>query len=235
MAVDLALLQGQGYGSPPTLRLYRWQTTAISLGAGQKIPPALQKQWQAAGLTIIRRPTGGRAVLHGSDLTYSVTANTSAGFTGRVRAVYRRLNLALQQSLACLGVQTELADGQQTRSGCLSADCFAAIAPGDLLWQGPKLCGSAQRWQEKAFLQHGSLLLSPPAPALLQLLHPGGPPPLAPISLEEILGLIPPWPALVQAFTEGFQQFFGLPVLQSDFTPAEKKLLENSPSPLLML
>lgn len=228
MAVDLALLHGQLHGSPPTLRLYHWQQPTISLGAGQNVPLELLQDWQAAGLAVVRRPTGGRAVLHGFDLTYSITAGPAAGLPPSLPAVYRAINAALQRGLASLGVATAAAARAQVPGRGRPLDCFSLIAPGDLLWQGRKLCGSAQYWRELCFLQHGSLLLSLPPASLLALLTPGPcPNPGAAVALEEILIPLPPRSRLLQALIAGFKEHFELTFFYGDLSPQEKNFLKD--------
>lgn len=236
MAVDLALFRGQAEGSPPTLRLYRWQQPTLSLGAGQKLPAAFLEKWRTVRLPLVRRPTGGRAVLHGWDLTYCFTAGPAAGFPLQVRAVYRLLNQALQRGLARLGLQTDLADQRQSQPGPAPIDCFAAIMPGDLLGQGRKLCGSAQVWQGGTFLQHGSLWLESPPAALLARLRPDFTRSRSPsTALAEILGPVPSWLTVVEAIIAGFQDYFGVALLPADLTSAERLLLRASHACRFML
>lgn len=226
LAVDLALLHGQQQGSPPTLRLYRWQQPTISLGAGQRVPPELVSRWRAHGLAVVRRPTGGRAVLHGYDLTYSVTAGVAAGFPPDPSGVYREITAALQRGLARLGLPVTPAPRLLQNRRPRVLNCFACLTPGDLLCQGRKLCGSAQIWQEMAFLQHGSLLLTPPPKELLELLEPRptADQPLS-VSLAELLPVPPPWPKLVAALTAGFRLRFAATFVGGELSLAEKNFL----------
>ncbi len=160
MAVDRALLAAHAQaGGPPTLRFYQWDRPTLSLGAGQRWP----REGSAAGdghppVAVVRRPTGGRAALHGGDLTYSLIAGQREGFPASVTGVYRRLRAGLARGLAKLGIAPETGGG---KAGADDFRCFARAGAGDLIWRGRKYLGSAQLWQGRSFLQHGSLLLQP--------------------------------------------------------------------------
>ena len=160
MAVDAVLRRSHAEaGGPPTLRFYQWSLPTLSLGAGQKLPPSLSlKRLQSLGVAVVRRPTGGRAVFHDGDLTYSIVAGAREGFPVSVTVVYRRLCRALQAGLAKLGLKTSTVTLPSPSSH--NFDCFARIGSGDLTWQGKKFMGSAQAWQGRTFLQHGSILLT---------------------------------------------------------------------------
>jgi lipoate-protein ligase A len=226
MAVDAVLRRSHAEaGGSPTLRFYQWSQPTLSLGAGQKLPEPLSlERLHSLGLAVVRRPTGGRAVLHDGDLTYSVVAGAREGFPVSVTAVYRRLCRALQAGLARLGLQTSLG-GPQT--GTFSKfNCFARLGSGDLTWQGKKFVGSAQAWQGGTFLQHGAILLTSQAAAWQQLQAASDRQTAAPvISLAEILGSAPPLDLLKDALLRGFQEELGLTLTAGDLTPWELGLL----------
>lgn len=163
MAVDCALWRSHAEnGGPPTIRFYQWVQPTLSVGAGQKLPPDLTKErLEALGWAFVRRPSGGRAVLHGGDLTYSVVAGQREGFPPSVRAVYRRLCRGLQAGLAQLGITAST--GTPSRNSRKEFHCFAWISDGDLSFQGKKFAGGAQVWRSDTFLQHGSIMVDPPA------------------------------------------------------------------------
>jgi len=158
LAVDEALLASHANDQgPPTLRFYQWSTPTLSLGAGQKWPlHSLDVTCRDLGVVVVRRPTGGRAVLHGGDLTYSLVAGARDGFPVSTTLVYRRLSQGLKAGLRRLGIMAE--SGAAVRLGTAFA-CFALATPADLTWQGRKFLGSAQVWRGPSFLQHGSILL----------------------------------------------------------------------------
>ncbi len=160
MAVDEAILRAVARGcSPATLRLYAWRPSCLSLGRGQ---PSESVDWEAcaaAGVAWVRRPTGGRAILHGNDLTYSIClALEDPRASGDILASYRRLSEGLVEGLRLLGVPAvQAAVGGD--EGEPSAACFDALAGYEIAVGGKKLLGSAQFRSEGALLQHGALPL----------------------------------------------------------------------------
>lgn len=166
MALDRWLLiQHRQHHWPPVLRFYHWQPAAISLGYHQQRWPQRWRslQWQGQPLEIVRRPTGGRAVLHQGDLTYSLVAS---GLGRHRSAVYAQLCEFLQRGWAELGLPLHF--GTAGRGYIHNPDCFGTATGADLLTpSGAKFIGSAQLWQGEAVLQHGSMRLAPD-PALLQ-------------------------------------------------------------------
>jgi len=212
-------------GGPPTLRLYQWSGPTLSLGAGQKLPPMLNPEnLQTLKLTVVRRPSGGRAVWHGSDLTYCLVAGVREGFPRSISAVYSRLARVLQRGLAHLGVDTET--GTAAPRGGFS--CFAGVAKGDLAWRGKKLVGSAQAWQGESFLQHGVILLTPQEGQwrpLLRLL--GEEESLALTSLQEILGRPPDLAVVKEALRRGLEEELGVVCQEGGLTPWETEMLSR--------
>jgi lipoate-protein ligase A len=164
MAVDETLLRSAQRGAPPTLRFYSWDGVWLSLGFAQFLDAAHRAACREAGVGIVRRATGGRAVLHGGDLTYSVTAPASALPAG-LHATYARIGEALREGLTALGVEVERAGPARASAGQGPFDCFQAPAAEEICASGRKLAGSAQRRAGGGVLQHGSLRLRPDPPA----------------------------------------------------------------------
>ena len=154
MAIDTWLLEKHRQGEhPPTLRFYTWNPPAISLGYHQKEDPAY---WQKYDLDIVRRPTGGQAVLHQGDLTYAVITSAKRG---KRLEVYRHICQFLVEGWRSLGV--ELHYGDADRQYRQNPNCFATATNADLITNtGAKAIGSAQLRRGKAILQHGSMMLS---------------------------------------------------------------------------
>lgn len=155
MAVDHALLERAATADEAVLRIYSWARPTLSLGMHERArvrPEALV----FAGVDIVRRPTGGRALLHHREVTYSVTAPARGSSLGES---YRAINLILLDALRRLGVSATAAEraGRPLRPD--AAACFAEPSAGELVVDGRKLVGSAQRRDEHALLQHGSILL----------------------------------------------------------------------------
>ena len=164
MAVDEALLRSAQRGAPPTLRFYSWDGAWLSLGFAQSLSGAQRAACREAGVGIVRRATGGRAVLHGADLTYAVAAPASALPAG-LQATYARIGEALRAGLTALGVEVERAGPSRAAAGQGAFDCFQAPAAEEICARGRKLAGSAQRRAGGGVLQHGSLRLRPDPPA----------------------------------------------------------------------
>lgn len=162
MAVDEAILEAHRLGFvPPTLRVYRWAAPTLSLGYAQRwdgpMVAGVGLTPVAGAIPVVRRPTGGRAVLHAGDFTYSIV---TTGLPEGVKASYEVLAAGLARAIAGLGLETQLAPGA-LGSG-RSPDCFQAVTQADLQAAGRKLVGSAQTRRAGAVLQHGSLYLAFP-------------------------------------------------------------------------
>ncbi|MGH7443696.1 MAG: lipoate--protein ligase family protein, partial [Longimicrobiales bacterium] len=162
MAVDQALLESVAAGAPPVLRLYRWRPACLSFGRNQAAAGIYnESRARLLGIGIVRRPTGGLSVLHDAELTYAVVA--PAAMLGGPRAAYHAINRALAMGLQDLGIPAELAGGARRTSVTAAfrgaQPCFALPAGGEVVVNGRKLVGSAQRVERRTILQHGSILL----------------------------------------------------------------------------
>ena len=174
MAVDEVLLQGVAdNGMPPTLRFYEWSPPCLSLGYFQPLDVVDMEACRALGVDVTRRPTGGRAILHDRELTYSLTLPAAVlGVDAGILPSYHRISRALQPGLAQLGVRTTMAAEQD---GMRSADqgpiCFDRPSAHEILLDGRKLVGSAQVRRGGALLQHGSILIEPRMERMLACLR----------------------------------------------------------------
>jgi lipoate-protein ligase A len=160
MGVDEALLASAAAGRGAALRFYHWEGPWLSLGYAQRPTPVELEAFARAGVRVVRRATGGRAVLHGADLTYCVAAPIEL-FPQGLRATYARIADALVAGARELGIQVERVAKRRARAGASDFDCFAAPAQDELCAGGRKLIGSAQRRVGAALLQHGSIRLAP--------------------------------------------------------------------------
>ena len=161
MAVDEAIAEAAAAGAvPPTLRFYRWNPPTVSLGRHQKLADVDETQIAARGYDLVRRATGGRAILHVDELTYSVAGPIEEPrMAGGVMDAYLRFSNALLSGLSTLGLKAEKA-GSRTRAGReLSAACFETPSAYEITAGGRKLMGSAQSRRKGYVLQHGSLPL----------------------------------------------------------------------------
>ena len=162
MAVDEAILGEVLNGnSPPTLRFYAWEPFCLSLGYAQPADDVDMDRLTEHGWQLVRRRTGGRAILHGDELTYSVILPPNHRLaTGTIVDSYRRLSQALLYGLRLLAVPSHAQPKQDTQLNTNQAPvCFEVPSDYEITAEGRKLVGSAQMRRRGAVLQHGSLPL----------------------------------------------------------------------------
>jgi lipoate-protein ligase A len=171
------------------LRVYRWRRPALSVGRNQTVrgvydPDELRRR----DIPIVRRITGGRALLHWREVTYAVAAPAD---DASLRTTYGAINRHLVLALEALGVAASLARhvGRFPTPG--SAPCFERPAEGEVLFRGRKLAGSAQWREGGAFLQHGSILVEDDQPLIAEIALSAVPLPPPAATLSEALGLPP--------------------------------------------
>jgi lipoate-protein ligase A len=157
MAIDHALFELAEELGWYWWRLYRWQPFCLSFGRHEPTDRRYDRsRIRALGLDCVRRPTGGRAVWHARELTYSVAAPTA--YFGNLAAAYRAIHHHLARAVTGLGAPAELATNRPAPSIGTGA-CFAVAVGGEVVVGGKKVIGSAQRRGPTALLQHGSMLL----------------------------------------------------------------------------
>ncbi len=163
MAVDEAIFRHIGRGdSPPTLRLYAWTPACLSLGVAQPFRDVDVKRLNARGWEVVRRVTGGRAILHTDELTYSViTPTDEPRVAGSVLESYHRLAQALLLAVKFLDVPVEIKEGvERDNIPTHNPVCFEVPSTYEITVNGKKLIGSAQARKKEGVLQHGSLPLT---------------------------------------------------------------------------
>jgi len=163
MALDEAILEAVGHGnSPPTLRFYQWDEPTISLGYFQKYEETSQQDEVIRKMPLVRRQTGGGAILHDDELTYSLILplnQLSLPFAS-IESIYQLVHNAFIAVLAQLGINAQYRQGgSQENAQRGPFFCFARRHRLDLVVAGEKILGSAQRRTKNAALQHGSLIL----------------------------------------------------------------------------
>ena len=235
MAVDEAILESVYSGdSPPTLRLYAWQPACLSLGLAQPFNEVDMAALSTRGWDLVRRPTGGRAILHVDELTYAVIApETEPRVKGGVLESYLRLSKALLESLRILGLSPEA--NQKTQNGDSTKPnpvCFEVPSNYEITVNGKKLIGSAQARRKAGILQHGALPLSGDLTRIISALHFTDE--ASRISaknrllahattVEKELGNAPDWQEASAAFQKAFQFKLNLNLEQSTLTESENK------------
>lgn len=242
MAVDEALLACVSRGaSPPTVRVFGWVPPAVSIGHSQD--PAAEVDVDAcerAGVGIVRRPTGGRAVFHAGELTYSVVGPSGPAPLGAtITEAYRAIGEALVAGLAALGVTADLEEtgtDPGIRRGGASPPCFVSSGRYEVVVGGRKLIGSAQRRLGRGVLQHGSVLIDSRHAGLADLI-----PSLTvaereavrrslegrTTTLEGILGRPVAFDEVAAAVRTGFAAAWGVELPEGALTDSEELMVEE--------
>lgn len=217
MRIDEDLLeQARQPGAVPVLRFYTWEPPAVSLGRFQRLDSAVHADACAKrGFDIVRRITGGRAVLHNRELTYSViSADRNPLFPPDVIGTYKVIAAGLLAGFRNLGIPAEMVTRSGRHAGLVEknardAACFSSPSWYEIVVAGRKIAGSAQRRAAGAFLQHGSLLISHD-PALEAEVIPGGSGSDRVTSVEQELGRQVSYEEVKRAFREGFAAALGI-------------------------
>ncbi|HEY3425544.1 MAG TPA: lipoate--protein ligase family protein [Negativicutes bacterium] len=238
MAIDEAILSAHGSGQvPPTLRLYGWQPAAISLGYFQRTAAEIDvAECKSRGIGVVRRLTGGRAVLHDQELTYSIVVREDCHLIPpTITASYRYFCGGLLAGLRQLGVDAQMsmpgaAYGQRKKKQA-SAACFDAPSHYEITVNERKLIGSAQVRKNGVVLQHGSVLLQfcpEEFVALLRLSSPEVRENMVELlrhratSLAEILGRTPKWQEVCTAMVSSFGPALGIELEAGELTDQEQ-------------
>ncbi len=227
MALDEAILESTAAGqSLPTLRLYAWQPACLSLGYAQPLSDVDLDALARHGWELVRRPTGGRAILHIDELTYSVTGpQDEPRLTGSVLESYHRLSSALLEALQRLGIAAQaLPSAAQPPTAnraetALNPVCFEVPSNYEITFHRKKLIGSAQARRRGGVLQHGSLPLWGDLRRITQVL--AFPDEAArqqaadrllarAATAEDALGEPLPWPRAAEAMQSAFQSALNL-------------------------
>jgi lipoyl(octanoyl) transferase len=163
MAIDEAIFRETIKNKkPPTIRFYGWQPAAVSIGYFQDIQKEVNiEKCHTAGVDIVRRLSGGKAVFHCSEVTYSVIAcNEEQSFPPDILGTYKIISRCIARGLMCLGIEAVMAEnGRILPDTDFKSCCFSTPSQNELLVAERKICGSAQMRGNRGFLQHGSLLM----------------------------------------------------------------------------
>lgn len=232
MAVDESILEHIYRGaSKPTLRLYSWNPPCLSLGHAQSFKDVDIERLRAHGWEVVRRVTGGRAILHTDELTYSVTGSAEEPvLAGGVLESYNRLARALLYAVQSLSVPVEMKEHVGHASSMTNPVCFEVPSTYEITVDGKKLIGSAQARKKEGVLQHGSLPLtgdltricdalifeseSARQTAKARLLARA-------TTVESVLGVEAAWERAAQAFVRGFEAELGIQFERGEMSPSE--------------
>ncbi len=217
-------------------RVYRWKPFCISLGANQKFEDIDLPLAKSENIDIVKRPTGGRAILHAEELTYSIVVPTKSGFTPK--ELYKRISEGLSNGLSMYDQKLKeamLEEEQPDFSTLLKQPsgmlCFASTAKSEVKYNGKKLIGSAQRKMNNSILQHGSILVGTFHRILSKFVHDKNQIQNfdrelqeKTIELESILGKTVDFEKLKMCLRKGFELEFDVELVEKNY----EELLKNS-------
>lgn len=216
---------------PPTLRFYGWRPPCVSIGYAQSLEQEVDLDaCRRHGYTWVRRPTGGRAVLHIDELTYSVIAPLGEPrVAGDILTSYRRLSRGLVAGLGLLGCEVVQANPSPARGQAASAACFDVPSAYEILASGRKLVGSAQARRRRVILQHGAIPLEGDVARIGEVLVLSEPERQAlraelrrkAITLDLALGRAVPFQECVEALSLGFARSLNLTLERGELVPDE--------------
>jgi lipoate-protein ligase A len=250
MALDEALLESVIAGGVPVVRFYTWRPATLSLGVNQPFGEIDAVESARRGFGLVRRLTGGRAVLHQHELTYSVIApENDPRVSGGVIESYRKISAALVDGLRAMGADVSLAEPSKAMFRALAdsrrrteldetadsdngAVCFDTASAYELTARGRKLVGSAQARRGGAILQHGSILLDVDWDAWVDVFSYASEAgreraytklPSRMTSLSEELGRPVTARESQAALVPAFERSFGISLVEAEPTPAERE------------
>ena len=234
MALDEAILEHIGRGaSLPTLRLYAWDPACISLGHAQPYTDVDTTLLKQHGWEVVRRVTGGRAILHTDEITYSVIApSDEPRVTGTVLESYNRLAQALLLAVQHLEIPVEMKEGKPAETKTPNPVCFEVPSTYEITVNGKKLIGSAQARKKEGVLQHGSLPLTGDLTRICQALVFENESAREEASqrllsraatVESALGRAVSWETAAEAFVHAFESQLGLTFEQGELSASESK------------
>jgi lipoate-protein ligase A len=232
MAVDEAILESIHRGdSLPTLRLYSWTPACLSLGHAQPYADVDLARLRERGWEVVRRVTGGRAILHTDELTYSVTGPAENPIlAGSVLESYSRLATALLSTVQSLSLPVEMKEGKADESGKTNPVCFEVPSTYEITVNGKKLIGSAQARKKEGVLQHGSLPLTGDLTRITQALvfkdefaRQNASARLLDraTTVESVLGVAPDWETAARSMVHAFEAQLGIAFEREELSQKE--------------
>lgn len=228
MAADELMLRIVGLRQTTIVRFYRWCAPTLSIGRSQKVDEAADREFcRRHRIEIVRRPTGGQAVLHDREITYSF-ASSDPGVLADPSpyGAYHRVSGAIGRGLASMGIRVELAPRMRRASSRRADPCFLEAGMSEIIYNGSKMCGSAQRRFRDRFLQHGSILVSFDPHLLAGCTR--ADPTVLQAGVTSIGAVLRPLPSnMEQHFVDGIRSEFGVDLLAARWTEAERSLIAS--------
>lgn len=218
MAIDRVLLFSYQDIKMPTLRFYQWEVATLSLGYFQQIPEELIKKCKEKNVVIVRRPTGGKAVLHDDEITYSIVAPFYLFSDERdILRVYNCIARVFMKAFKDMHLQVELVQSKEPSDS--SFFCFSEPSYYEITVGGRKIIGSAQRYYKDIFLQHGSLPINRDLALINELF--GNKQEEKWTSLEESLGYRPKIQDVYEKIINAFEEIFNFKFSLLSYTSIE--------------
>ncbi len=226
MATDEAMLEAYLRGdAPPTLRIYAWRPPAISLGRFQHAETSIDlEECRRSAVDVVRRPTGGRAILHtGDEVTFSIVISEARLGTRGVMDSYRSLATGIVAGLKRLGAEARLVERSATvtPAGPQDPACFAVKARCDLVVGSSKLVGSAQVHRNGVILQQNSLPLQIPLESWSRMFRRRAAAPAA-VGLWDAVGTAVTHQQAADGLRAGIEDTFGVRLIEDELSPAER-------------
>lgn len=208
MSIDLELLENFiKNNEKPILRFYSWKKPTVSIGRNQSLSDINVEYCQENNIDVVKRPTGGKAVFHQGEFTYSFISSKNYGMTENLFDSYVKISKALILGLKKLKNINVSVGNDETKNYTNSSFCFASSTVSDLNFEGYKIVGSAQLRKGNALLQHGSILVNQDFAILSKIFN-------TPVNIEnqknliEILNFEPSFEELEKVILQGFSEFF---------------------------
>lgn len=239
MAIDEAIMKRCQEGNEnPVLRLYGWNPPAVSMGYFQKYEEAVNASaCKSLGIDVVRRLTGGRAVLHEHEVTYSVIVREDyPGMPQSVVESYRFICRGIVEGLKLLGIEAAMETGRRKEIQPGSAACFDSASMYEITYRGKKLVGSAQVRKNGVILQHGSILIDfdagrnadvmiedAEAKAKLERVLAN-----KVTSIKQILGYVPERVSILKAIYEGFEKGLSVNGINEDIMTTKSSAYYNA-------
>lgn len=233
MALDQALLESALSGDfAPTLRFLKWSPPALSIGRFQDIRDIELEACADENIDVVRRPTGGKCILHMDDFTYSLVLPPGYDLPQNIVEAYTVICEGILAAVKRLGLQAVIQSRESGDYSQAKGACFAASTQADLEYKGRKICGSAQMRRRGAVLQHGSILLRDRSQLLYRLLRFDSEEqrreslekyrrrcvPLSAVACEVT------WREMAQSFVAGFSECFEVHVEKGELSPGEEAI-----------
>jgi lipoyl(octanoyl) transferase len=230
MAADERLLEIAAEHRTPILRFFTWTPPTLSLGYAQKIDRHINlSHCRAKGIPVVRRVTGGKAVLHDRELTYSISGGAGEfPFQGSILDSYKMIAHAFLAAFGSLGISAEMAAHRTMGPGGGISSCFAQPSAYEIVVKDRKILGSAQKRTQSGILQHGSLLLDYRHDDWMYLLKRHGDESAQRVTtLRREMGRIPVVSSVIEAIKWGFSSVYGVMFEPFEFSREDRSRIDE--------